>query len=301
MFKHLTRKMPPDLLQASRPAIVYAALAVMVDLLWFALTTESVSRVLMSGRDGLLDIAGPGRLMTFAVVITAAFMVRGATGFGSAAIAVPLAALVLPMQFVIPVVTGLQLLSTAEFSARNWRVVDWREISRIAPFLVAGVAMGLYLFYRMDARVLDKGLGLFVMTYALYAMASAGRDSGKPRRLPWPIATILNLTGALVGALFGGASSPFYACYFRALRLSRDAFRASMTMVILMQVVLRIGGYAGTGLFTAATLLAIFLAIPFMLIGGRIGDVVAGRVSDMSFNRFVGIVLLVSGLALAVR
>lgn len=61
--------------------------------------------------------------------------------------------------------------------------------------------------------------------YALWAMITAGRQAGGPRRLPWPISATLNTAGALVGALFGSAASPFYAIYLSALRLSRDAGR----------------------------------------------------------------------------
>ena len=58
-----------------------------------------------------------------ALVVTLAFAVRGATGFGSGAVAVPLAALAFPVQIVIPVINNLQLFSNATFSARNWRLV----------------------------------------------------------------------------------------------------------------------------------------------------------------------------------
>jgi uncharacterized membrane protein YfcA len=132
-------------------------------------------------------------------------------------------------------------------------------------------------------------------------MATADRAENEARRLPWPIAVSLNAGGALVGALFGGASSPFYVIYLRALRLSRDAFRATITMVIFVQVVLRIGGYAGMGLFDVTLLLISAIALPFMFLGGALGDVVAARVAPRTFNRIVGAVLLVSGAALVLK
>ena len=206
------------------------------------LTTQLTTAV-----NRLITKVGIGEYAFFALVVVGAFAVRGATGFGSAAIATPLATLVLPVQFVIPVVASLQLWSTTEYSVRNWRHVDWREMLRIAPFLVAGAVLGLYLFYTLDARAIAQGLGVIVIVYAIYAMATAGREQGVEGRLSWPIAVGLNTAGSFVGALFGGASSPFYVIYFKALRLSRDAFRATMSMVVLVQVVLRIGGYAGMG------------------------------------------------------
>ena len=248
-----------------------------------------------------MEAIDPVQYAIFALVITVAFAVRGAAGFGGAAVATPLAALVLPVHLVIPVVASLTLFSTAEYSAHNWRAVDWREMLRIAPFLVAGALLGLYLFSQLDASVIAQGLGLFVIGYAIYVMVTAGREQGSPRRLPWPVAAALNTVGSLVGALFGGASSPFYVMYLNALRLSRDAFRATMTMIILAQVVLRIGGYASMGLFDATILLAFVIGLPFMLVGGRAGDVIADRVAPLTFNRMVGVVLLLSGLALVVK
>lgn len=291
-------------LLAVHPTSAACALLLLLDvgLIWFVAGGGGTAMPVADERYFLMGTVGLGQYVFFALVVTAAFAARGATGFGSAAIAVPLATLALPVQFVIPVVASLQLVSTTEYSVRNWRAVDWREMLRIAPFLVAGVLLGLYLFYRLDAHVIARGLGIIVIVYAIYAMVTAGREQGGARRLlSWPTAILLNTVGALVGALFGGASSPFYVIYFKALSLSRDAFRATMSMVVLVQVVLRVGGYAAMGLFDATILLAALFTLPFMLVGGRLGDIITERVSAITFNRFVGVVLLISGMALTVK
>jgi uncharacterized protein len=237
-----------------------------------------------------------------ALVVTMAFAVRGATGFGSGLVAVPLAALALPVQVVIPVINSLQLFSNAEYSARNWRRVVWREILRIVPFAAVGVLVGLYLFLTLDARVIAKGLGLFVIAYAIHAMATASRkEAPAPKAPPWPVTASLNAGGGLLGALFGGAASPFFVVYLRTLRLHRDAFRATMTMIILVQVVLRSAGYAGMGFLNAKILLISTLVLPFMFIGARLGDVIANHIAPQTFNRLVGALLLVSGTALVLR
>jgi uncharacterized membrane protein YfcA len=173
---------------------------------------------------------------------------------------------------------------------------------RIMPFAALGVLMGLYLFYSLDKAVIAKGLGLFVVAYALYAMTSVGRkQEAAPRPPSWPLAVSLNTGGGLVGALFGGASSPFYVMYLRALHLTRDGFRATMTMIILIQVLLRIGGYAGMGFLDANALIATAAALPFTMLGAKLGDAIADRVAPGTFNRIVGAVLLASGTALLLR
>lgn len=243
----------------------------------------------------------PTHLAFAAMVIMFAFAVRSTAGFGSAALAVPLTALVLPVHTVIPVIASLQLVSTIDHSARHWRLVAWGELARITPFIVAGVTVGIYFFVKLDQETISKALGMFVVIYALWALANAERESGEPRKLPWPVSVALNTGGAFVGALFGGASSPFYAIYLSALRLSRDAFRATMTMILLVQVALRLAGYGSMGLIDTYALLLTLLALPFMFLGARIGDLVAGRVTQQTFNRILGAVLLMSGAALIVK
>ena len=237
----------------------------------------------------------------FALAVTLAFAVRGATGFGSGMVVLPLAALALPVQTVIPVISGLQVFSNVAFSARHWREVIWLQMLRIMPAALLGIGVGLYLFYILDAQLIAKGVGLFVVLYALHAMATAGRTEPEPRSPPWFLSVSLNAGGGLVGALFGGASSPFYVMYLRALHLSRDAFRATMTMIILVQAVLRLGGYASLGFVTLEILVIVVLSVPFVMLGGKLGDVFAKRVSPLTFNRLVGLILLGSGLTLLLK
>ena len=245
-----------------------------------------------------MEAIGAGELAFCALVVIAAFAVRGTTGFGSAAVAIPLTALVLPAHTVIPVVASLQLVATIDHSARNWRIVVWAELARITPFMLAGVLIGLYFFSQMNARVMSKGLGIFVMVYAIFAMIRTTKEASAPRRLPWPVSATLNTVGALIGALFGGAASPFYAVYLNALRLSRDAFRATMTAIVLAQVILRIAGYASFGLFDSSILLISVAALPFMILGAKVGNAVADHVDHQTFNRILGTVLLISGALL---
>jgi len=249
-----------------------------------------------------LEFFDPLQYAVFALVVTMAFAVRGATGFGSGVVAVPLAALALPVQVVIPVVNNLLLFSNTAYSARNWRHVEWREMLRLMPFAVLGVLLGLYLFYRLDPRATTKALGVFVIAYSVRAMVTAGRNTNTAASRPsWPLTASLSAGGGLVGALFGSASSPFYVMYLQALRISRDAFRATMTMITLMQVVLRVGGYAGMGLLDTKALLISAMVLPFMMLGARFGDVIANCTSPRTFNRMVGAMLLASGAALLLK
>ena len=62
-----------------------------------------------------------------AAVLFIAYLVRGIAGFGSGLIAVPLLALLFPIQAVVPVVVLLDYLGSASQGLSNRRLIAWRE------------------------------------------------------------------------------------------------------------------------------------------------------------------------------
>ena len=248
-----------------------------------------------------MDALGPLQLIFCALVVTLAFAVRGGAGFGGGAIAVPLLALVLPLQVAVPAVSVLNMLSSIGHGIRDWRKIVWSEILRLIPFTLLGVGMGLYLLAQLDPKPLAKALGVFVILYAVYAMVTAGRALPLPRRLLAPLGALMSSAAGFVGTLFGGAAGPLYVIYLSALKLERDCFRVTITTIMLFQGLTRIGGYAGLGLFNSATLSVLAAALPMMLIGSYFGARLIRRFDQAKFNRALSCVLLVSGLALLIK
>ena len=238
------------------------------------------------------------QLVYCALVIVGAFAVRGTAGFGGGAIAVPLMALALPVQLVIPVVAVLNLLASTGHAWRHPRDILWREVAFMVPFTVLGVAAGVYLLAELDARLLKKGLGLFVVAYAVFAFVTAERPLRAPPALLRPLGGVLSTAAGFLGALFGGAAGPLYAIYYANLDIARVTFRVTLTSTLLVQAGLRTTGYAGLGLYDRPTLMVLAVALPFMWLGGRLAERVAGRIAPHVFSRIVGAVLLVSGAAL---
>lgn len=245
-----------------------------------------------------MEALGYAQLVFCALVVMIAFAVRGTTGFGGNAIAVPLLTLVLPIQNVVAVVTVLTVFSSLGHWLGDWRKIVWAEILRAAPFTLIGVVTGLYLFEALDARTLTKAFGVFVIVYAVYALATAGRVVSPSRKMLWPLAAILCTLAGLVGTLFGGAAGPIYVIYLRTLQLGKDSFRVTITTILMTQAAMRVTGYFKIGFYDSATLLMLAAALPLMLIGARLGGVIAGRINQLMFNRIVGAVLLCGGVAL---
>jgi len=231
-------------------------------------------------------------------VVTVAFAVRGGAGFGGGAIAVPLLALVFPLQVTVPVVTVLNMLSSIGQGVTDWRHIAWREVWRIVPGSLVGVFLGLYLLTLFDPQPLARALGVFVVLYALYVMVFAGRTPQIPPRWMLPVAAVTSIAAGIIGSLFGGAAGPVYVIYLNSVRLARDAFRVTITTVMLIQGLTRIAGYATLGFYDGPVLMLLAAALPMVVIGSWLGARVVRRFDPVLFSRAVGVVLLVSGAAL---
>jgi uncharacterized membrane protein YfcA len=235
-----------------------------------------------------------------AVVLVVAYAVRGTTGFGGQAMAVPLMALILPLQVVVPVITVLTALSSFTYWRRDRDKIAWGEILRLLPFTLLGVVLGLYVFEQVDPVTLTKSFGVFIILYALFSLRRAGTTAAPPRHARL-IGSVLSATSGVLGAIFGAAAGPLYVIYFNLLGYEKEAFRASVTTILMFQAVARTVGYARLGLFDGNAMLLIAMGLPLMLIGARIGAVLGGRIDQALFNRCVAGLLLVSGVALILK
>ncbi len=237
--------------------------------------------------------------MVFAAfVVVLAYAVRGTAGFGGQAVAVPLLALVLPLQIVLSAIVVLTFLSAVGHLRRDRSKIDWREIRRLLPYAVIGVLAGLYLLERLDIRLLTRAFGLFVILYACFALATASRPVQIPGRILYPAGAVISMLAGATGATFGAAAGPLYVIYFNARQLERDAFRVTMTTLLTVQGCLRIGGYARLGFFDETTVILVAAGLPLMLLGSAIGNWLAGRLDQRWFSMGIGVLLLVSGVAL---
>jgi hypothetical protein len=248
-----------------------------------------------------MDALSPLQAVFCCLVVVAAFAVRGGAGFGGGVIAVPLLALVLPLQLIVPLITTLNFMASIGHAVRDWRLVQWSDLMRLMPFALLGVGVGLYLFAIVDARPLSRALGVFVILYALYAFATAGRPPKVAERWMKPLAAAMGASAGLVGTLFGGAAGPLFVIYLNARRLDKNQFRATITAIMIAMSVVRIGGYASLGFLDLSGLKYLVVAIPMMWIGGYLGNRLVRRIDQRRFDRALGMLLIVSGVALMLR
>lgn len=244
----------------------------------------------------MLESLSSLELLLAALIIVGAFFVRGIAGFGSGLIAIPLLAQMLPLSVVVPLVGLLDYLASTSHGARHREAIQWREILPLLPFTLIGVLSALYLFHTLDGDLLRRALGGFIVLYALYTLLGRGSDSRASRWWALPAGCF----GGLIGTLFG-TGGPFYVIYLRMRQLDKTAFRATIAVVFLIDGGSRIVGYFFSGFYSGDTMYLLAAALPIMIVGMYIGGHIHTTISQQTFQRGIGLLLVGSGLALLLR
>jgi uncharacterized protein len=266
-----------------------------------ACATRNIAR--KSGREirenmASLSVLGLG---LYALVMTGAFAVRSAAGFGAVLVAIPVLAFIMPLSTAVAAATVLTAITSVHHVGRNWRHVAWPHFLRISFYTVIGLGLGFYCLHFLNEAALKRCLGVFLMLYAIYALWTAKAPHVFPTRWHGRLAACTGVLGGFFGALFGGGIGPIYVIYFNVLRMRREVFRATMSTVVLVTGAARIGGYASFGFYEKTTAILIVIGLPMVVLGSWLGDRLVNRLNPEKFGAFIGTLLLLSGAALLVK
>lgn len=235
-------------------------------------------------------------LLLAALIITVAYVVRGIAGFGSGLISIPLLALLLPLSVVVPMIGLLDYIAATAHGAKHRKDAQWRDIIPLLPFTLMGVLAALYLFKTVDAHLLRKALGGFVVLYGVYSLLALSPHTRASRLWAAPAGGL----GGLVGTLFG-TGGPFYVIYLKLRGLDKAQFRATIATIFLLDGGSRITGYFVSGFYHLDTMLLVAAALPIMAIALYAGGHIHTNLSQRTFERAISVLLLASGLALLLK
>lgn len=244
----------------------------------------------------MFESLAPNQYGLVVLILVTAYTFRGVTGFGSGLIAIPLLVLILPIPIVIPMMVLLDFVASVSHSIKHREVAEWKTIYPLLPFTVIGVLIALYIFKTVDTNLLVKLLGVFILLFALYSLISP-----KPHKQGSKLWIVpAGVFGGLVGTLFG-TGGPFYVIYLQLRHLDKAAFRATVASIFMIDGGIRVGGFALSGFFIHETLLLAALGLPIMGVAMYLGGHIHTSISQTTFHRAIGILLLGSGVALLLK
>ncbi|MGE0258380.1 MAG: TSUP family transporter, partial [Alphaproteobacteria bacterium] len=193
-------------------------------------------------------------LAFYIMVLICAFAVRSAAGFGAVLIAMPMLAFILPVSTAVAVTTALTAITSVHLISREWRRVAWWHFAVMTFYSTIGIGLGFSFINLLDEQAMRRALGVFLILYAVYTLATAKTSLVFPARWRGALAAVAGIAGGLLGTLFGAGVGPIYVVYFNALRLDREIFRVTMSTVVLLGGAARIVGYASFGFYERSSL-----------------------------------------------
>lgn len=224
-------------------------------------------------------------------------IVFGATGFGAALVAMPLAMHLVPLPFALAVYALADIANSFSVGLEKPKNAVRGEYLRLVPMILAGTLAGVTVLVNLPRAAGMVALGGFVIVYALYALFR--RESQRVIAQGW--AWVAGFVGGVTSALFG-AGGPPYVIYLSQRGLSKEAFRATLGLVTMTSISLRVIAFLLTGLLLDPHVwLAAALAVPAALAGVAVGRRIFLKASKEQLARVIAALLLVSGGSLVWR
>src|SRR5207248_4172056 len=222
-----------------------------------------------------------GELAIAAVALIAA-TVTGALGYGFSSITVPAALLVYSGRVLNPALVLVEVVMNGVALWTNRRSLHavWPRMRPLLAGVLPGVIAGSLLLAYTDAGRLKVLTFAVLLPLILLQSAGVRRPIRRERIAAVP-------AGVAMGALYGATtiSGPPLALIFNNQGLTKDEFRAALSIFRLTDSVCTLAAYLALGIFTAPAVRFAGALAPSVLIGVPLGYLALRRLAPEPFRR----------------
>jgi uncharacterized membrane protein YfcA len=256
----------------------------------------------------------PAQTALLVLIVSAAFTVESAIGFGSTVITVSLGALVTSISTVLPAYIPVNMALSGYLFVRYRRQVAWRVLAaRVAPFVAIGMPVGFWAGATIPERVGVRLFGAFVIALALSEAAARIRariqveleasSDVAPTEPPWKTwaRDVFAMTGC--GVLFGmyGTGGPLAVWSFSHHARDPGVFRATLAALWFVLNSIVLARFAIDHKITRSSLLLTATFVPALAVGTVVGEWLHRSVSAKTFRTVVFALLFGVGSVLVAR
>jgi uncharacterized membrane protein YfcA len=229
-------------------------------------------------------------------VIFLATLIRSAFGFGEALVAVPLLALLMPVEEAVPVVTLVSITVAAIVVAQDWRQIHVRSAGWLVLSTLFGIPLGLWLLTAVPEAIVKGILAMVIIGFSSYCLVSRSPYQLKDDRLAW----VFGFGAGVLGGAYG-MNGPPLVVYGSLRHWSPEQFRATLQGYFLPASLLGMGGYWLAGLWTSAVTRNYLWSLPLALVAIFLGRAINQRMRGRSFLRIIHFGLLLVGAVLMIQ
>lgn len=248
------------------------------------------------GRGPYLPAMPEMMLWAVMAVLFVGTFVRTAFGFGEALIAVPLLALIMPVELAAPIAVLVSITVACVVLVTDWRHVEFRSALHLVGFTLLGIPLGLLLLLHVPEAIVKALLGTMIASFSCYCLFSKKRARLKNNRLAWVFGTC---AGVLGGAY--GVNGPPIVVYGALRQWPPERFRATMQGYFLPTSIGILIGYWSAGLWVPAVTHYFLIALPVIAVAIFAGKIAGRRLNGPKFFVFVHSGLILAGTSLLLQ
>lgn len=218
------------------------------------------------------------------------------TGFGGAAVLLPVLVAVFGMRAAVPILTVAQLIGNGSrvwFNRRelNLRVVAWFAVGGIPMALLGG-----YLFASAPLAGLTRLLGAFLLLVVLWRHLRPHLS----RPFPTPVFAAIGGGSSLLSALLGSVG-PIMAPFFLAYGLVKGAYIGTEALCTVVMHITKLIAYGQAAVLTRADILSGLTLGPVMIFGSFLGKRIVDLLPERVFIAIIELVLIAAGIMFLIR
>lgn len=220
--------------------------------------------------------------LAIAIVALAAAAINGGLGYGFSSVTIPAALLVYGARILNPALVLIEVVINALAIVVNRKSLRkvWPRMPALLLGIVPGVIVGSILLARIDSGLLKLLTFSVLLPFILLQSAGVRRPIRNEKAVALP-------AGLALGVLYGATtvSGPPLALFFNNQGLTKDEFRAALSIFRLAESACTTVAYLALGLFTVPSLALAGRFAPSVLIGLPLGYLALRRVAPEPFRR----------------
>ncbi len=220
----------------------------------------------------------------------------GVTGFGGAAVLLPVLLFAYGARAAVPILTVAQLIGNGSRVWFNREAVNYRVVAWFALGGVPLAVLGGLLFARVPLPGLTRALGAFLLLVVVWRHLRTQTTV----RLPLRSFAVIGACASFLSALMGSVG-PLMAPFFLAYGLVKAAYIGTEALATVVMHVAKLVAYQQAAVLPMASVRAGLALGPVMILGSWLGKQIVDRLSPRVFTAIIEVTMSAAGLLFLVR
>ena len=237
----------------------------------------------------------PAAILVTAVLFLAT-VIRSAFGFGEALVAVPLLALLIPVEVAAPVAVLVSITVALIIIVQDWRNVHFRSAIWLVIPTMFGIPLGLMLLRWVSEPVVKSILATVIIVFSAHALLGRKQHELRNDKFAW----LFGFSAGVLGGAYG-MNGPPLVIYGSLRRWSPQHFRATLQGYFLPASIAGMWGYRLAGLWTPSVNRFFLLSLPFVILATFLGRAINRRLEAHRFLLYVHGGLIAVGIVLLLQ